>query len=310
MKWLISAAFLRNSIISRFPPRIKQFISLKAEQGNKPSWQVSDCLLDTVTGYVFDSSGRFLAESSSWEPQHALSRMPARPAFPVKPRQGKQFLFLGAESYYHWLLEDFPSYLRARNASSGLITGIRMSSPKYVYEALNLLGVKPQVLPLFCKISQLTISSKSSALNPAKIDIRTLEKLVSKIEVPPSSLEMIYISRRESGRYPENEDVIEELVRGHGFDIIELSQLPFLEQIALFKNAKFIMGTHGAGLANLVWGSRGQARVVEIARTDQPDCFEQIAVLKEQSYSRLDSPSGGPWLVDLSALDALLSGTD
>jgi capsular polysaccharide biosynthesis protein len=306
VSWLVSFGFLRNSLRSRFPLRDKGVITLGSVEDVDNHWMVNNVVLDTITGYVFDRRGRFIAESSSWDAQHALRRMPAKPIFPRKVHTKSEFVFLGTEAYYHWLIEELPAFLRALKAYPSASVGIRNSSPKYVFDALKILGITPRVLPLYSRVSRLGLSKKSRALQPSQVDLNTLSDFQSHANVPIRHSDKIYVSRLDSGRYPENELVIQDVFRSFGFRIVELAGTSLTEQIAIFANAHFVAGTHGAGLANLVWMTNENGRVIEIAKSDQPDCFQRIAVLKGLNYSRLDSKSGENWNVNIDELRTLL----
>lgn len=306
MSWLVSFGFLRNSLRSRFPLRDKGFTSLSSVEGEDSHWIVSNAILDTITGYVFDSRGRFIAESSSWDAQHALRRMPAKPVFPRKVNAKSEFVFLGTEAYYHWLIEELPAFMRALKAFPSSSVGIRQASPKYVFDALNILGVTPRVLPLYSRVSRLGLSKKSRALVPSKVDLTVLSDFQSLANVPIGNTDKIYVSRLDSGRYPENELEIQDVFRSFGFKIVELEGISLTEQMSLFSSARFVAGTHGAGLANLVWMNNENGRVIEIAKSDQPDCFQRIAEIKGLSYFRLNSTLGENWIVNIDELRNLL----
>ena len=54
-----------------------------------------------------------------------------------------------------------------------------------------------------------------------------------------------------------------------GFKILKLSKLSFLNQITIFNNAKFIVGPHGAGFANLIFCKKN-TKVLEIKPHNHP----------------------------------------
>lgn len=307
MSVLVSFGFLRNTLKSKFPPKTQSVISLKETLGKQPVWKISNVVLDTISGYVFDNQGRFVSESSSWEASHALERMPANPIFPRSFKAKGNVTFLGAEAYYHWLLEDFPAFLRVYLASSELTVGIRYSSPLYVHNALEILGIDSFVMPLYSKVKSLLISEKSRALSPSPNDVELLEHFQKVADLEPSQIRKIYISRKDSGRYPENEDDIQSLVKKLGFTVIELGSTSLKQQISLFAGADVVTGTHGAGLSNIVWMKRNHGRVIEISKKFQPDCFEQISAIKHLAFSRVCSDSEDKWIVDLNQLEKILS---
>ena len=85
--------------------------------------------------------------------------------------------------------------------------------------------------------------------------------------VPKSSDEKpvkIYISRvLPYARILVNEEKILSQLQDLGFQICLLEQMPFEEQVRLFRNADVVAGPHGAGFTNLIFSKPG-TRVVEI----------------------------------------------
>lgn len=81
----------------------------------------------------------------------------------------------------------------------------------------------------------------------------------------------VFISRNDNtlGRRVLNEDEVFEIFRPLGFERYCLSQLSFLDQVALFSGAEIIAGPHGAGFTNILFCNPG-TRIIEIfqARLD------------------------------------------
>jgi len=74
----------------------------------------------------------------------------------------------------------------------------------------------------------------------------------------------IYVSRRQCGTGRlVNEAELLALLEKRGFECVVLEDLSFLDQVRLFDAAEIVMGTHGSGLANLVFCRPGTA-VIEL----------------------------------------------
>ena len=74
----------------------------------------------------------------------------------------------------------------------------------------------------------------------------------------------IYISRQDSKkRKILNENELIPLLKDLNYQIVTLSEMNIFDQINLFKNAKIIIGYHGAAFANLVF-SLPKTKVIEI----------------------------------------------
>lgn len=73
------------------------------------------------------------------------------------------------------------------------------------------------------------------------------------VELP----EKIYLRRTSGTRKVTNVAEIEKLLVSHGFAIVEPEKLSFQEQVSLFSNAKVVVGSSGAALANIVFCQPG-----------------------------------------------------
>jgi hypothetical protein len=84
----------------------------------------------------------------------------------------------------------------------------------------------------------------------------------------------IYISRKiPFARVLVNENDLLPGLQEMGFQICLLEEMPFEEQVRLFRNAEVVLAPHGAGLINLIFSKPG-TRVVEIlARGHERRCY-------------------------------------
>jgi hypothetical protein len=278
----------------------------KASQ-RKMVFRVENATVDLISGYVFDKDLKFLADSSSWNLAHSMVRFPAPPRRSRVIDRAIDFAFLTSEAYYHWLIEDVPAYLQAKKSSPDAITIVRRNPPHRVRSLLRLLGEEFEEVSLVVKVPSLVFASKGSALSANPTDIKTLRDFRDSLELPASTIRKIYISRKVDGRVPENELDVEALMSELGFEIVSLTGIELDVQMALFANAEVVVGTHGAGLANLVWCKANQTKVVEIMRDGQPHCFEHLASAGNLDYSNVKGKAEGLWMVNLKELRRLLS---
>lgn len=65
----------------------------------------------------------------------------------------------------------------------------------------------------------------------------------------------IYIKRNSNYRILSNFKEVEKIILNKGYVTIEPEKFSFLEQVAIFKNAKYIIGPTGAALANFIFTS-------------------------------------------------------
>lgn len=97
--------------------------------------------------------------------------------------------------------------------------------------------------------------------------------------------ERVYISRANAGtRGIVNETEVVTLLEGLGFQTFYLEKLSLRAQVALFQQAKWIVGPHGAGLSNIMFSSPG-TKVIELFSSQfGSPLFYQIAALLGLEY--------------------------
>jgi capsular polysaccharide biosynthesis protein len=105
----------------------------------------------------------------------------------------------------------------------------------------------------------------------------------------------IYISRGDARgkRRAENEEQMEEMLKRHGFESVQLSPLSIYGKAEVFNSASIIVAVHGGGLANLVFCQPG-TQVLEIF----PDqyvrhAYYDICDKRSVRYHYLLFPSSG-----------------
>lgn len=87
----------------------------------------------------------------------------------------------------------------------------------------------------------------------------------------------VFISRKDAGqRRMLNEDELFELFEEKGFTRYCMSELSFLEQVALFKQAEVVVAAHGSALTNIVFAMPGTT-VCEIFQNQFDSTFWQLS---------------------------------
>jgi hypothetical protein len=107
------------------------------------------------------------------------------------------------------------------------------------------------------------------------------------------SNEKIFIDRSESPndhcQIKNNNEVIEFLNK-KGFTSYKVGQLSFKQQIHLFKNAKIIVGAHGAAFANLAFCNPG-TQIIEIKPIHHPNYVSKtIGTINDLKVKILETP--------------------
>lgn len=300
---------IQSHPVDRWPHRTS-FVNWSSSPVNtRHVFMLQNAVVDTLSGRVYDDKLRFLADSSAWNVDHALLRWPAAPKMWTRDRlnlDGKLFTFIPSQTYYHWLTEDLPSLLRVKALKPDVAVFIRKHASKHILSTLQTLGIHYEIAPSYIFGGELIYESRGPALIPQKIDIEELSHLARTLPLDAGEPRRIYISRRDSGRMPSNELEVEGLMRELGITIVSLTGKDFSQQVKLFLSADLVVGTHGAGLANIAWCQGASTTVVEIRHRGQPDCFETLAALKEAKYLAIESQTRHDWRVQISDLRKLL----
>lgn len=102
--------------------------------------------------------------------------------------------------------------------------------------------------------------------------------------------EKIYIDRSDSkykdSRWISNEKDLKNFLFEKGFSIVRLSEHHFNEQIKIFNNANYIVGSHGAGFANLVFCRPG-TQVLELRFNNVDHIFKNLSKSVKLNYSSI-----------------------
>ena len=117
--------------------------------------------------------------------------------------------------------------------------------------------------------------------------INWLRETYLKCEKKFDASKKIFIDRSDSqfkhNQIQNNLDVLNYL-KSNGFTTYKLGKLSFFEKIYLFKNIDIVIGTHGAGFANLVF-CKPKTKVIEIRpSTHLNTIYKRISYINDLNY--------------------------
>lgn len=120
------------------------------------------------------------------------------------------------------------------------------------------------------------------------LDANSLGALKSCINIHDSEKvnnDKIFVVRKNAlRRIFKNQDSFMSSLSYKGFKVVDPSSMSFMEQVAIFSEAKIVVGIHGAGLTNLAYSTKLE-RLYEIKDPrDKSFIFESLANLKHASY--------------------------
>ncbi len=131
-----------------------------------------------------------------------------------------------------------------------------------------------------------TISNAHSKM--PKWIIKYLRNKFLKKNFVKSNIDKIYIDRSDSKlKHCKiiNNNQIKKFLISKGFKTLRLTNFNFKKQIQIFKNAKLIIGPHGAGFANLIFCKKN-TKIIEIKPGNHPNkVYETISKINKLNYN-------------------------
>ena len=259
------------------------------------TYEIENGALDTKTGIVYDKEQKIVVESSIWpETYHTLRLVPgvrARPAkkiYSLHPIVSP--LLLPSNPFYHWLLEDLPSFLYLLDKDRDSKVYVNRDAPSYVTNFLINENIIFEKVEDFIAVEKYRIVSKREDVGwPSRRDVSILRSYFANqfsLEKPD---ETIYISRLNSTRSPSFERKLQEELQEFGVKTLYLENMSLREQITEFSKARIAIGVHGAGLSGALWMRPG-TELVELgpAGLRFSPVFARLATLLNLKYRRIE----------------------
>lgn len=224
-----------------------------------------------------------------WRPESPVAqrdmdrgvRFKRRIALPGRRLEGPAFCAIsgGWRNHAHWLTETLPRlylfrWLRAQ------VPDLRLLVPDYgtsaVHErTLQLLGIDPARV---VRLADAEAVTPATLWSTPVIDLWSLPRLcqIAAVELAacvgnaaPGAAgtgpggERIYLRRVQGARRLANFDDVAPLLENFGFRVLAMESMTLDEQIRTMQRARYIVGEHGAGVANIMFCRPG-ARVLEL----------------------------------------------
>jgi len=178
-------------------------------------------------------------------------------------------------NYYHWVAESLfrlwmvrkpldklvlvlPEYYRNADFITGSLEPFNIKNIFYIPQGKSLM-VRNICLPQIKPVCDSYNIRQLKQVRAFYTNYVLLEK-----KVPFKKIGKLYVSRKLAPRRQiVNEDKILQLLPKYGFEIFYPEQHSFLEQVAIFSQVKYLVGTHGSGLTNLLFMPNG-ASILEL----------------------------------------------
>lgn len=202
------------------------------------------------------------------------------------------------EQFYHWIYDLLPKLASLERAGISIHDAdaiiINSTKSRFMKDTLEALGIPMEKVVdtqtyQHLKADELIVPSTPAGVgNPTRwiCDFLRARFLPLKAELPKGTSERVLISRANApARKVLNEDAIEKVAVKYGFKKYTLEKMSYLEQVALFNQAKIILTPHGAGLSGLVYCEEG-TQILEFYHPQYVNaCFYALANTMNLEYS-------------------------
>jgi capsular polysaccharide biosynthesis protein len=227
-------------------------------------------------GITIDSTGTLHLESTVFQHEY-LNLLKANHIVYLKKCYKKELVnnliiplaFYLDWNYYHWLMEailrlstqDKETLKKAKIVLNKPILNFQEESLKFLFDLSNeqihcqqnkVLKASTILLAPFQHIRN-SQTQRTNLYNPTVI--QKVNALASSKAIKSNTAKKIIISR-ESATERRIANIHLLLEEFKDFELIQLENKTFEEQVNLFHNAEVIIATHGAGLTNLLWATQ------------------------------------------------------
>lgn len=217
-----------------------------------------DCLVNR-SGFIKLSSGEVIADIGYRERvERSVGELNAPASEPLRIDE-PVILIAGHSNYYHWHLNWLPRLALADRfddlrAIKPLITNFRADYMRDSLEAVTGRNSRDSIMLGFQVLHLSRVFIPTMFLNPlhAPFVLRSYEHLRQPRQAGAGK--RLYISRSQAAnRHVLNEDEVTTLLSDYGFETVISENYSYQQQISLFSQAAHIVGTHGAGLTNVLF---------------------------------------------------------
>lgn len=192
-------------------------------------------------------------------------------------------------NYYHWLCDTLPrleAWCSARRAGDLMLPAM-VHNLAFVRESLAAwpdIAVQrydPEIRPVRVEVLSVPAHVAHNGFHHPVFAPRTFARLRNHFGSKQEGRgRRLYVTRRHARmRRLANEDALETVLSGHGFETVDFDGMPFADQVRMAGEAEIIAGAHGAGLANMAFMPAGGA-VLEMRHAAGPsNCFFTLSTI-------------------------------
>ena len=224
-----------------------------------------------------------------------------------------------ANNYFHWMTEMLPHIvaIKHQHPSIPVIIPSNYLAYHFIVESLELLKIDVKIIDVrqSIKINRLYATSVPHVgrFNEGLMHFFR-DTMLGGISSQQYPFRCIYITRGKARRRRiSNEENVFELLEKKGFEKIVLEDLQLKDQVKIFQEARVVVASHGAGLANTMFMQKGQTVIELKSDNNRYWCYFSLArVFGLKYYYSLNEGSSANHrdadiTVDIERLNALVT---
>lgn len=216
------------------------------------------------------------------------------------------------KNYYHWFLDGLTRLVHLKNFPVDCKILIPAELPAFARRSIELAGLAHRVVETRGKdlrIEHYWFAGPTMLSGcPDPLGVEWLQQNLPRHSgLKPQRL--IYIERNAPTRQLTNAPAVRNWFIERGWEVVDPGERSLDEQMALFGEARAIVGAHGAGLTNLLWAPSG-TRVLEFMPSRRRNgCYAGISSIQGFSHQTWVCPSNrkGEMGIPLDRLSMLVA---
>lgn len=279
-----------------------------AENGEAPQvYELRDAVLLGDVGIILSPQGMAMKESLFY---HLLSlNLGGDGVIAFSESQKRRGAYvalhgLWSDGFWHWIMEYLPRVVLAEMAgfTGKYIVGPR--APAFVQQSLDLLNISSDRVITHDGQSWWVESLWTPQVLMGSLELKRFPKLVSELRTRmlnaravsecPKGAQLLYVSRSQAanGRHVTNEAALESLLQRWNVRTVHLETLSLAQQIACARDARVLIGAHGAGFVHAMF-MQPQSTIIELfsPRYIHPSCEVGYRVLGHRYCPVFEPPS-------------------
>ena len=191
-------------------------------------------------------------------------------------------------NFYHWVLESLPRLFLAKEhlKTSALLLPQAYAKFSFVTDTLKILAPRAEVIyhsDQNYKASKVYLPALRPFCHQYNVELlhnfsQHMLQQMGLTDVKPQRKIML-VRTKANARRIQNSSVIETIATANGFEVVDMEDYSFAEQVRLMRSASHVVAQHGAGLTHILF-MHPNARVLELhkALTNASDHVSQVYV--------------------------------